>query len=671
MLNLYFSYIFCFVCSLYLSPLLQATQPDSAFLLDGHWQPDINQWKISKEEERILKKLGIAEVNRPNNCPIATRKPLSLASRLQAIAQGLMTGPCKGHHTELVASMNEAAKTLEVQSGRLRDDKAPESMIVTPNSAGEMQTTSTPARTTNSSNMYMASIAASGSNIVSGMAQLPLDQACMNHLKERGLLPALTQITTGIGQMALFVPSPTGLMVGAGGLALGATLNLLKQLLGSRFNWSSAQDRKQFLDLNCAFFDARRELDARKYFKLNDKSWSALLQQTHGLRDSLAQKINRFNAQVNRINQNISQKKNLHHTSCLRQELIQARGAINSLFVIINRETVDKKTKGEFIDFFMKVDQKILLDAFSVMLQDKRKTFIFNLLNEIFVSSGESLFRLNDDQFYKNYFEPISFYSIELKQFLDQKDKECYDSFGRLAALTEHSPSNFAVEKSINDEIMKTSSYLIELHESVMARAALLQSYEKLDDLDPFSEGAQQQFDLIQEYNTNMEIIYGTVGWSFLKYLLKEMKYSYNDFKKQYKKWNPGLPIAWACRDAEQIMKTWDYLNSSLELSYNFFDTNKGFMSHMIPQFKWFLGFIPTGHSRKYKLNRNLKSAEMARVIISRNSKFTDKDYKLLRKFRGWPHLNLGVFALNIKNAKKIRAELQGFYETNSCGSFA
>lgn len=658
------SYLKVFLISL---PFIFLTHKNYAKepILDVEWAPDIEEWKLPVNEIIVLNMLGIEDQQRPKNCPIATRKPLELAARLSVIAEGLKSGPCRDRHSELVESMNNTAQILAEQGDRLSQistEQANNTLTL-----GQGGSVWNPME--NLTNNGLSTFTTRGSQIIAGLSQLPLDVSCMDHLKERGLLPSLAQISTGIGQVALMVPTPTGLMIGAGGVALGATLNLLKQLLDSPFNWMQSRDRKQFLDLNCAFFDARRQLDSRKYFKFDDEQWRKTVLAAKKVQKNLGIRNQNYERLKKQIAGKISNKKDLYLAQCLSLPVLTAKDSLLRLLAIMSKQHSDSGVREQFVDFFLAGNHPELLEAFALFLSERKEDFVLEILEELRVTSGRGLFLLDEDQFNKKYFQPIAFYTKELAAYSEIKHKDCLKRFGRIKGH-EEALSNDDIEEIINKKVIAVDEYLQDSTQRLDQQLLLISSYEKLGDLDPFSEGAHQQFDLIQEYGKSKDIIYGKVGWSFLKYLLKEMEHNHKDFNSQFKKWNAKQEVAWACRDAEQTMKTWDYLNSSLELSYDFLDTNKGLMSQIVPKFRWFLDFIPSGYSYQNKLNMNLKAAEKAREILKKEQKPQKKHFKVVRKYRSWPYLNLGVFALLIKKAKKSRQRLQTFYEKNKCSQY-
>ena len=62
----------------------------------------------------------------------------------------------------------------------------------------------------------------------------------------------------------MLIPSPLGLAGSGVFVLLGGSLKVLSHIVKPKFNWSLASDRKEFMELTCAFYNLRSQLETKK-----------------------------------------------------------------------------------------------------------------------------------------------------------------------------------------------------------------------------------------------------------------------------------------------------------------------------------------------------------------------------------------------------------------------
>jgi hypothetical protein len=68
-----------------------------------------------------------------------------------------------------------------------------------------------------------------------------------------------------------FAPNPIGITVAAGGAATATIMKILHNLYKPKFNWEKFEDRKQFIDLVCSFYNSRMELEDLQFFRIKSQ----------------------------------------------------------------------------------------------------------------------------------------------------------------------------------------------------------------------------------------------------------------------------------------------------------------------------------------------------------------------------------------------------------------
>lgn len=99
------------------------------------------------------------------------------------------------------------------------------------------------------------------------------NNSCFYDIKSRGFLPVLADVIMSTSQLGLLIPSGTGQAVAAGGFIAGSGIKIISQLLKKKFDFRKPDERRAFIQLNCAFFDNRRVMDESGIFNPETQSF--------------------------------------------------------------------------------------------------------------------------------------------------------------------------------------------------------------------------------------------------------------------------------------------------------------------------------------------------------------------------------------------------------------
>lgn len=92
------------------------------------------------------------------------------------------------------------------------------------------------------------------------------NNACFYDIRSRGFLPVLADVIMSTSQLGLLIPSGTGQALAAGGYIAGSGIKIINELVKKKFNFDKPEERKAFIQLNCAFFDNRRVMEESGIF---------------------------------------------------------------------------------------------------------------------------------------------------------------------------------------------------------------------------------------------------------------------------------------------------------------------------------------------------------------------------------------------------------------------
>ncbi len=193
----------------------------------------------------------VADINsffqRPLSCPLRLSGLSTLRDSVQVLAASL--GPeCAQNSTQALSSLNTSLSNLEG--------------ITNTFNTYDKQDSSSETQYAKNVNQLLGSL-----NVITSNTE------CVYDIKKRGLLPVVSDVVMSASQLGLLIPSGTGLLVSAGGYVAGSALKIVNELLKDRFNFNRADDRKSFIQLNCAFFDARKNMEEAGIFDFSKESY--------------------------------------------------------------------------------------------------------------------------------------------------------------------------------------------------------------------------------------------------------------------------------------------------------------------------------------------------------------------------------------------------------------
>lgn len=146
------------------------------------------------------------------------------------------------------------------------------------------------------------------------------NNSCFYDIRARGLLPVLSDVIMSTSQFGLLFPTAAGQTVAAGGFIAGSGIKIINELIKKKFNFEKPDERRAFIQLNCAFFDNRRVMEESGIFN----------PETEQFRDELVKELRKERIVLLR-----SQRENEKKAEELRKLLMDTIGS-----------SVDAKARG-------------------------------------------------------------------------------------------------------------------------------------------------------------------------------------------------------------------------------------------------------------------------------------------------------------------------------------
>lgn len=139
------------------------------------------------------------------------------------------------------------------------------------------------------------------------------NNSCFYDIRARGLLPVLSDVIMSTSQFGLLFPTAAGQTVAAGGFIAGSGIKIINELIKKKFNFDRPDERRAFIQLNCAFFDNRRVMEESGIFN----------PETEQFRDELVKELRKERIVLLR-----TQRENEKKVDELRDLLMNTIGAV-------------------------------------------------------------------------------------------------------------------------------------------------------------------------------------------------------------------------------------------------------------------------------------------------------------------------------------------------------
>ena len=255
------------VRSLLIMILIRIYFCNSILLAEIFDEPDLEKELAFLQQGDFQQLLIDRQHKRPDKCPLKSMAHSEIVKKLSSIAKSLKKGECFDKNKDTIKNIDETINMTNKNLSTLSSYQNNEQFGVAPviMNSPELQKTNIEAR------QYQFAINPYYRQLLSSFSTLAQDDDCVNNIRERGLLPVLADVSMTMGQSFALLPTANGLMFSAGGMALGATLKIISGLIKSPYDWKDPQQRKQFQDLNCSFFDLRRDIEATELLDAPDE----------------------------------------------------------------------------------------------------------------------------------------------------------------------------------------------------------------------------------------------------------------------------------------------------------------------------------------------------------------------------------------------------------------
>lgn len=560
-------------------------------ILDAESKYPVNSLSESDLEElkRIfnVNKLGFV---RPEQCPMDSRNYKDILGKIESIKNMFRDTSCMSDPTQLDDILSKA-QTIQTELNNAGVDTSKvQSQVPTE---------------INGQNI---------SSVFNNINNLFFKSRC--DLSDRSVLEKGADLVQNFSQMGLLVPNANGLVISAGGMALSSILRMIHSLFEKKFEFENNGDRQNFIKLNCAFYDIRREIENSGLTDISTTEHQNDQVELNKLLKSIESKIKENTENKNKL---------LKVVSDSEAEYIKiAQGALTKLETNVKKSL--EVVKVSVVDTDNKPAETIKKDIITKMallrseLVESLSEYINSNMSQIPVLDQDLISELKKLDSFNNANGFLALYKMDAKDFNNTYRASLLFHFERVQRDIESLKSQFskkfvketiingldinAYKKSIEEKAKKIEEELNKSFKQgkvVDQRLARIvgtgQSYTRNDD------GTENKTAILNSFDEISNQVYGKWGYEFLKYTTGEAKKENSSFKSKFKDFADkhlresenryvipkveeigDLRAMFACQDVRPYLRSWVLSDSLSQQGYDFIATNKELFHSDIPR---------------------------------------------------------------------------------------
>lgn len=620
---------------------------------------DNYDFSVIERSEQLIATLN-HKPSRPSHCPLTQSNGKDLLDKLMQLENALQSGACKEYKEGFLSSFSTSvAKLNQVQTGM------------------PIQKSDEPASSTNQQNHFR-----NVSDMVGSLSGLVSDTRCALDIKERGLIPVVSDILGSASVAALYVPSNLSYLVGLSGLAVTASLKIVSSLLLPNYNMAVAKDRDNFIKLACTFYDLRNEMERNNFLRIPSKQDVRNHLMVKSYMDTISSKLEWLEASQTHSNTTLAEHKNNFVTNDIGAAKFNFYQELPELKKVI-ASTEENTTRSLQYRLRLKLALEKIARALPGMNFDADHYRLFSNVDDdvaVLANYRDLLFtkdahKITDHDLALVFGGALgnieAILAEEMRASVLAFDQQNVDSRINFGELLNHMQLTFA---NNTNKLAVTLSQLQE-KDTELTKITARKNFQGDD------EGTHIDHTVITEIKAIQSSIYGHYGWHFFKYVRDSALDELNDFYHHYHEFRMSyLPRSLddkeikihgeherrlACATASNILLSINNSRSLVNMAADFIFTNRDFFHNNVGEIDFHLKVIPTGVSVERRLLVEAESLINAKKHIARTNLVGYPDEVLHANFFERPFLGELMLAQTYADQRIVR--LYRFQEQNGC----
>lgn len=411
--------------------------------------------------------------------------------------------------------------------------------------------------------------------LLGGLNTLTSNTACLYDIKSRGLLPVISDVVMSVSQLGLLVPSGTGMMLAAGGYVAGSGLKIVNELIKDKFNFNKSEDRRSFIQLNCAFFDSRRTMEEAGIFDLA----------TEAYRQEFAAKLRKERAQLlkeqRERNQAVGKMEGIINESIKSLDEAQERNLdpillkqMDELASNLSSRPGDYASKWKQVLSLSKVAENLLTGLNKLVLE--KESDALNLLGKNLtkmiplLKEGEKAWTSNIDEWEINFRGPLMAFLVPVANSLRS---EISILEGELALNDQKSAKSISSMKAQVRDINSNAWILSQRISSLETKINKLEtSSSKL--FSENDEGTSNEVEILENYRKLQNAILGKSGSAYLSNAIQRSYELEEAIEKLLPMFNQARSGKEKCAAADKLRFAWTQYRFKVQEAHDFVATN-------------------------------------------------------------------------------------------------
>lgn len=490
---------------------------------------------------------------RPVSCPLRFSSMSQLKDQMQTLVSSLGNG-CTQSGQQAIGSLNSSMANLENIS----------------NSYSNL---------TSTDNVKSNAQMARNLNQVLGSLNIIMsNNSCFYDIRSRGALPVLGDVIMSISQLGLLVPSSTGMLVASGGYVVGSGLKIINELVKKKFNFNKPEDRKAFIQLNCAFYDNRKIMEEAGIFN----------PETDAYQEELISSLKKERADLTMMNKG-HEKKILEIEADLHEEIASLTRArennltpaltkqLDELAATMGSKPVDYADKWRQVTA-LSLAAKELLERLKIMrLEDPKTRPMLAILRsnlETILPDLEPKARAwtcSIDEYELSYRGPIIAFMVNISN----ATKAALSKIEAEASINEEASAKIISKK--RSTLRETRNQNWTVSQRLISLEAKINSLELSKDRPLFSnldEGRSDAVEILDYYRTLQNSILGREGRGYLKHSLENTSNLQFALAQNIDLYDSAVTEFERCSAAEKLRFSWAQYRYKVQESHDFISTN-------------------------------------------------------------------------------------------------
>lgn len=497
-------------------------------------------------------KIASGYFERPVSCPLRFSKLSHLRDQVQTLVASLGSG-CSQNGQQALNQLNTSVANLEG--------------IAT--SWSTFQGTDEGAQ--------RAQLAKNASQVLGSLNIITSNNACFYDIRSRGALPVISDIVMSLSQLGLLIPTVTSTIVATGGYVVGSGLKIIHQLVKKKFNWNKPEERRAFLQLNCAFFDNRRTMEEMGLFNPETRTFrEEVLVNLKKERLELIKLQRQYEADALKIESELD----LHIFSIpgARESGVNPllKRKLDELSAVLATKPVDYPMKwqqvsnlAQLVPIIFPMLEELKLDRFDA----EAVRLLINNINTLRpeLAQGGKAWTSTIDEYDIWYRGPIVAFTSQISQAMAKK---------LLLIEAVGSASNPETAKSISNmrgQLKETRAMEWGASQRLLSVEARITSLEESDHGYLFShddEGKSDAVEILDYYKKLQTSILGKEGKGYLKNSLERTDEMIESLNKQIKVFDAAESQREKCAAAEKLRFAWAQYRYKVQEAFDFVATN-------------------------------------------------------------------------------------------------